>query len=136
MTARARAFAVVGAYLCLLTQAVGLLHVLVVRHATCPDHGELVHGRPHVVARAPEAGVVTQAAVSEAPPAATEEGDDHCLFVATRRREMAGLTAAPAVTAILVEDASAALVDLPVSVHAPRALLHLAPKTSPPIHAG
>jgi len=36
MTARARWIAAFGAYLCLATHLVGVLHVLVVQHATCP----------------------------------------------------------------------------------------------------
>jgi hypothetical protein len=132
MTARARAFATFGAYLCLLTHFVGLLHVLVVRHATCPGHGEMVHGDAPVVARAPQAA---DAVIAQAPVDAREETDEHCLFVAARRREMAGLAPAPvASAAATTPPAPLELAVLP-AVRAPRALLRLAPKTSPPIHA-
>jgi hypothetical protein len=132
MTARARAFASFGAYLCLLTHLTGLLHVLVVRHATCPDHGELIHGRAPVVAQAPQA---LDAVVTEAPADAAEEADEHCLFVATRRREMAGLAAAPLAAAVAVAPSVAPPLPLLPDVRAPRALLRLAPKTSPPLAA-
>src|SRR6185436_16560587 len=95
MTARARTLAVFGAYLCLATHLMGVLHVLVVRHATCPGHGELVHGvAPAVDHTPPPAGKSARAAVE-----AGEELDEHCLLLATRRRELAGLT--PAATSIV-----------------------------------
>jgi hypothetical protein len=132
MTARARAFAVFGAYLCLMTHAVGLLHVLVVRHATCPGHGEMIHGGAPVVARTPQPA---DAVLTATPADRDEEGDEHCLFVATRRRESAGLAPAPIISAVAAAPAASIELALPPAIRAPRALLRLAPKTSPPIHA-
>jgi hypothetical protein len=132
MTSRARALAVFGAYLCLATHLAGILHVLVVRHATCPGHGEMVHGGAPVAVHTlpPPAGK----AVQGVPAEAGEEQDEHCLLLATRRREMAGLSPAsqelvhaPAVTRLEAPPVLAAV--------SPRALLLFAPKTSPPFAA-
>src|SRR5689334_2905511 len=90
MTARARAMTVLGAYLCLATHLAGIVHVLVVRHATCPGHGEMVHGAAPVAARTPPpASKTVQGRAAE-----SSEEDEHCLMLATRRREMATLTPA------------------------------------------
>jgi hypothetical protein len=58
MTSRARALTALGAYLCLSAQLLGVVHSVVVRHATCPGHGEITHGvvaaaRPPAVAPRP-----------------------------------------------------------------------------------
>jgi hypothetical protein len=132
MTARARAFAAFGAYLCLATHLAGIVHVLVVRHATCPSHGEMVHGAAPVASHVVPVGEdVTAKGVL---PEAEEEGDDHCLFVATRRRELAGL--APSTAMVVRAFGTAAVDTLPaLAVVAPRPILRLAPKTSPPCAA-
>jgi hypothetical protein len=127
MTSRARALAVFGAYLCLATHLGGVVHVLVVRHATCPGHGELVHGAPPVAAQTPPPA---EKAV-EGVLASAEEEDEHCLMLATRRREMAGLT--PAAEALVHAPAVSRFEAPPVpDAQRPRALLLFAPKTSPP----
>ena len=121
-------FATFGAYLCLATHLAGVLHVLVVRHATCPGHGEIVHGAAPVVA---EVSVSRERVARDATQEAAEEADEHCLLMATRRREMAGLAPAPQP---VVRAPAAVPVDSPPAVAAvsPRALLRFAPKTSPP----
>jgi hypothetical protein len=130
MTARARALAALGAYLCLLGQVVGLAHVLLVRHATCPSHGELVHGGPPPAEVAP---LADDTSVRSTAPE-SEELDEHCLFLATRRREMAGLV--PART-ISIQPAGMVRLESPpaIPVLTTRALFLVAPKTSPPIAA-
>jgi len=127
-----------GAYLCLATHFVGVLHVLVVRHATCPSHGEIIHGgaaSANARLAATAAPVAPGASVRAAAPESGEDLDEHCLFVATRRREMAGL--APARGAVL-RTAPISAVDAPPSIAAVtvRTIFRLAPKTSPPIAAG
>jgi hypothetical protein len=123
MTSRARALAALGAYVCLVAHAAAVLHAVAVRHATCPSHGELVHGS------------VTGARTAEGDTArAAETGEDmdeHCLALATRRRELASL--APAPVQLLAPDALP-LAILPATATSPTTLplLHLAPKTSPP----
>jgi hypothetical protein len=127
MTARARWIAAFGAYLCLATHLVGVLHVLVVRHATCPGHGEVVHGAAPVVAEVP----VLPGRVARNAPEPAEEADEHCLLMATRRRELAGL--APAPQPAVRAPAALPLDSSPVvAAVTPRALLRFAPKTSPP----
>jgi len=131
MTARARLLVAIGAYVCLATHLAGMLHILVVRHATCPDHGEVVHGpAPAVVEVALPPGPSARNATRE--PA--EESDEHCLMVATRRRDMAAL--APGHQVVAQAPATATL-DAPATIAAapPRALLRVAPKTSPPAAA-
>jgi hypothetical protein len=123
MTSRARVLTALGAYFCLAAQALGLLHVLVVRHATCPSHGEMVHG---AAAAAPRAADDTVQA-----PVAAEAADDHCLAVANRRRDLAAFFPVPdLLPAPEVQPPALA----PAAAGEPRALplLSLAPKTSPP----
>jgi hypothetical protein len=128
MTARARALAVFGAYLCLATHLAGIVHVLVVRHATCPGHGEMIHGGAPAAAQTPPPAEKVARGVL---PESAEEVDDHCLMMATRRREMA--TLAPAPQGLVEAPAVARLEALPVPTSFPaRTLLLLAPKTSPP----
>src|SRR5262245_29042565 len=83
------------AYLSLAVHVCALAHVLVVRHATCPSHGEVVHGGAAAV---PGAEVAHQRA--DTPPDATATPDEHCLLVASGRRDDAAL--APAGAAWLV----------------------------------
>jgi hypothetical protein len=124
MTSRARALTALGAYFCLAAQAVGLLHVLVVRHATCPSHGELVHGAAVATPRAADDTV-------QAPPAAGEDVDDHCLALANRRRDLAALT--PVLEQLPAPEVHPrALPPAPAAALAALPLLRLAPKTSPP----
>jgi hypothetical protein len=127
MTSRARALAVFGAYLCLATHLTGVVHVLVVRHSTCPGHGELVHSGPPVATQTPPpAGRAVEGVLASA-----EDQDEHCLMLATRRREMAGLTPA---SQVLVSPPDGTRFESPPVPEAlpPRALLLFAPKTSPP----
>jgi hypothetical protein len=123
--------AVFGAYLCLASHLAGIVHVLVVRHATCPGHGEMVHGGAPLVAPTPPPAEKAVRGVAEQ---AGEELDEHCLMLATRRREMATLTPAsqPLVHAPILTRLEAPPVLAAVT---PRALLRLAPKTSPPFAA-
>src|SRR3954447_6341457 len=131
MTARARALAGFGAYLCLATHLAGIVHVLVVRHATCPGHGEMIHGGAPTAAQTPPPA---EKAARGVLPEAAEEADEHCLMLATRRREMATLTPAP--QGLVETPAVARLEALPVPTSFPvRTLLLLAPKTSPPFAA-
>jgi hypothetical protein len=123
MTSRARALTALGAYFCLAAQAVGLLHVLVVRHATCPSHGELVHG---AAVSAPRAADDTVQA-----PVTAEAADDHCLVVANRRRDLTALF--PVLASLPAPEMQPPALP-PAAAGEPRALplLIVAPKTSPP----
>src|SRR5204863_2524062 len=105
---------------------VGVLHVLVVRHATCPSHGEIIHGGGANAKLVP-APLAPIAAVRPAAAESGEDLDEHCLFVATRRREMAGL--APG-QGVVVRAAPISAVDAPSSFAAVtvRTIFRLAPK--------
>jgi len=130
MTPRARASSALGAYLCLAAQLLGLAHVLLVRHATCPSHGEVTHG---VAASSPAASSDQPLAVTVRGAGPTiEHQDEHCLLFLARRRDLAGLTpeSAPAL-APLPPATAAATVGATALVPA-LAVLRLAPKTSPP----
>jgi hypothetical protein len=128
MTARARLLLAIGAYVCLATHLMAMLHVVVVRHGTCPDHGELVHGAAPVVVAAV---VPTDRTARDATREAAEEPDEHCLLLATRRRELAAL--APGNHPLLLAPAPDTRDFLPIiAPPPPRALLLIAPKTSPP----
>jgi hypothetical protein len=132
MTLRSRALHALGAYLCLSAQLLGVLHVLVVRHATCPTHGELTHGIPLVAAS--EVPVAPPAETARAAtPTAIEHQDEHCLMVATRRREMAGLAPSSAILATPPVPPTMPLTTAAIVIVASLPVLRLAPKTSPPL---
>jgi hypothetical protein len=119
---------------CLLGQVAGVAHLGLVSHVRCLEHDALVHtsasgaGDHHEVAP-----TSSRTAVSGVPADIEDHSDDHCLAAGLRNREqgLAPVTTAVAVAAFTVADASAgrlqALVPAP-----PVALLHLAPKSSPP----
>ena len=128
------AIAVLVAWLCLLLQASGVAHGLLVRHSFCLEHGELIH--------VPEAGK------GSAPPAFTSRGKafavqatgsaeadehEHCAVFAHRRDSLATSPQAHAVAASPHAERAEAthaggLLRAPAC-----ALLLLAPKTSPPV---
>lgn len=118
------------ALLFLSTQLLGAAHMLVVAHAVCPAHGELIHGDAG-------AGAVAHAADHEAPPgyhsARGESGHahEHCLFCALRR-EQPGLHGAPLALVVASAQALPGVPQLHVQPAA-AAILLLAPKTSPPV---
>jgi hypothetical protein len=130
MTSRSRALTALGAYLCLSAQLIGVIHVLVVRHATCPDHGELTH-RVATAAVTPPAQ--PPADTARGAPPVVEHQDEHCLMLITRRREMAGLTPGGAALALLSPAAAVAAISPTPPFPLPGAVLRLAPKTSPPL---
>jgi hypothetical protein len=129
MTLRARALSALGAYLCLGAQLLGLVHVLVVRHATCPTHGEVTHG---VATPASLADVPLARTVRGAPSAALEHRDDHCLLFVARRRELAGLAPGAEQAAPLLPTPTRAGDPGEITPPPALAVLRLAPKTSPP----
>lgn len=136
------------AALLLCTQFASVVHMVLVPHVTCPDHGELMHPgedasshshgadpdgtEPHGIGRkAPE----IQSARS-APDLDSAHGHDHCAVVAHRRENLAlaavshgdqpAQTSAPALSQCAT---SLQIFGAPQS----RALYLLAPKTSPPV---
>jgi hypothetical protein len=129
MTSRARALSALGAYLCLSAQLLGLMHVLLVRHATCPGHGEVTHGIEPSASHVDQPLVVT---VRGGGPI-IEHRDEHCLLFVARRRDLAGLvTERPDALAPLPPVPGPAVVAATALVPT-LAVLRLAPKTSPPV---
>ncbi|MCK6545634.1 hypothetical protein L6R52_07170 [Myxococcota bacterium] len=113
-------------------QLAPFLHALGVEHSTCAEHGELIEVKDaHAAHAAVPAAPADDAAVTAGrePPAPGAHVHDHC--------ELALHGSPPA----FVDGASALAVALHASVErpfaleaawAPRAVLRLAPKTSPP----
>jgi hypothetical protein len=123
------------AALLLLASSLGqVAHFLLVQHAICAEHGELleVHGAEH-----PASATITLADSDEQAHASAPdlEGEhDHCQHLARRQSELAVFTGA---TEALVIPPPAATLPKPSLAAEPRAshaLLALAPKTSPPRH--
>jgi hypothetical protein len=121
------------AWLVLVTQVSSFAHLLVVRHAVCPEHGELIH--PHEGDSASFADAVVSSGVLPRVVIRASDGatDDHVHCpVAMHRRETAVLppcasTVAP-VRAPEIEVLALNTAPRPPSV----ALFRLAPKNSPP----
>jgi hypothetical protein len=123
--------------LCLLAQLLGLVHLALVRHATCLEHDALVHAEQASQARlaggprqdSPARPSATDSAEGLAPDSAGH-ADDHCLAAGCRRLDLANLRfdwfLAPTDTQAL--GPARAGIEPP----APVALLRLAPKSSPP----
>jgi len=115
---------------CLLGQLSSIAHNLFVQHATCAEHGELIHPQGGIDHSPVEAGADATVAGEVAETRDSHE-HDHCLAVAHGRGHVgldaavAALTSAPAAPAIVSDDTAA---PGPVS----RALYRLAPKNSPP----
>ena len=116
---------------CLLTQASGLLHGLLVEHARCPEHGEAVHvGETGHAAHASAIPGAT-AALHAAAARVEAHAHEHCALASDRReRAIAGR---PSTTATAAPRAVARAVPLLSLAHpAQIPLLSLAPKSSPP----
>jgi hypothetical protein len=108
-------------------------HFLLVQHAICAEHGELLElaeRSAHVAAaHEHEAGNKVQARVSSAEAA----GHDHCQILA-RSQKQPGLPPAPALT-IVPAGATSASCSIASATRAVTTLprLAVAPKTSPPL---
>lgn len=118
-------FALVALFLA--AQVSSFTHELLVRHVTCPEHGELIHADESTAGSPAEEPAL---AVRAAPAAISTHGHEHCLACTARRGQLfiAAPTAALVVAPALKLAAGAARRTTP----APVALLRLAPKSSPP----
>lgn len=118
---------------CLLGQFSSLAHNLLVQHATCAEHGEIVHTG---ATSAPE-GAATEVAAdptvgdSGASEPAEGHGHDHCLAVAHGRGHV-GLQTVDA--AVALDQPAKRVVAVTTGTARPvsYALYRLAPKNSPP----
>jgi hypothetical protein len=131
-----RALVACVALLCVAVQGASATHLVLTRHAVCPEHGELVHASnaalhastPLRVAAPPSA----EAAVSAVPDAeVSAHADEHCTALASRREHV--LLAAPA-DALIAPPAAVAAAAQPRAVERPAASAryHVAPKQGPP----
>ena len=123
--------AVAAAVLCLLAQVFATVHLVVVRHEVCADHGEVVHaGGDHGDAPAGAAG--TGDATIQARAAADAghgDDDDHCRLLTERRAAGGGGSPSLHATPGVIEAKAAMPESLPARTSA---LYRLAPKISPP----
>lgn len=117
--------------LALVAQAGSVLHLVLVQHVTCPEHGEWVHAESGGVPAALTAPAAEHSAPAVEKSTAEEpHGHDHCSVTCTRRDEavFTGHAVSTATCSALTEAPA-----LSRAVFAPAiALLHLAPKASPP----
>ena len=126
----ARLFAATLATLALASQLASFAHVVLLRHVTCTEHGELIEvGREQAIVATPTRE--TTQAVS-ASSSAGAHGHDHCLIVATRRhRFLVGVVAS---LDSMHVDAHGTIARLSHDeAPPPIAVLLLAPKSSPPL---
>ena len=120
------------AWLILVTQGASFAHLLLVRHAVCPEHGELIHpdevGTAAHVAPASTPGNGS-AAIGAADDASHEHG--HCTVAVHRRH---AISVPPARFIALLARPPVEAVQPPVSAARPAAIAiyRLAPKNSPP----
>lgn len=135
-TRTARLSALVAALACVVTQLAAFAHFALVRHATCPQHGELIHVEadaaavrpsPHL---APEPG--QDAAALHAGDAADAHDHDHCVVAVTGREKVLQpfvyLQTSPSMHRVVASPRGPPVVLAHVAV----ALLSVAPKNSPP----
>jgi hypothetical protein len=114
--------------LCVLAQAGALLHMVLVRHQTCAEHGELVHAR--AVTGSPAGRETAGPSVAPVDEPASDGDADHCLLFAVARAQ--GAAAPDPVVGAVPRPTTRSWP--PAAPPAPRVheRLRLAPKTSPP----
>ncbi|HZI15496.1 MAG TPA: hypothetical protein VE153_34310 [Myxococcus sp.] len=130
---RPRLLALPLVLVCVLAYLGSVMHFAVVQHATCLEHGEVVHveagdahGTEHVEAASDDARVTAR---SEAA-AESHGADAHCAHSLLRREASPPASGGSTVTVAPTRSAPALAV---FRFHAePVARLHLAPKASPP----
>jgi hypothetical protein len=125
-----RVLAVVTASLLSLSSLSQIAHFVLVPHAICADHGELIEvseGARHAAHGADAASVETRAT----PASDESSGHDHCELLASQQRQLALPAISP--TAVVPVGAGT-LIALDGGKTGRQALpaLVLAPKTSPP----
>jgi len=126
-----RVVASVLATLALAGQVTSFAHLVLVRHVTCAEHGELVEvGRDHASAKPTEQRHATN--VVTAASTADVHGHDHCLIAPMRRDRIAA--GAPASFDSIHIDAYRTIgVIAADEIAPPIAVILLAPKNSPPL---
>lgn len=91
------------ALLCLLGQLSSATHLLLVRHSTCPEHGELIdttsRGSNAPAASTSGATAARTTAVTAAPDLPAGHGHDHCAILSHQRQQIALQALQPSVDA-------------------------------------
>lgn len=128
-----RAVLVLVSMLCLASHVGALLHLVLVRHQTCAEHGELVHaghaGLPGAVTSLAE-GTTRATAVTTGATSTELAEEDHCLVLAAAP---AHGTCGPTETVVITDPPAVSEPSiLPTWAPPARERLRLAPKTSPP----
>ena len=124
---------VVG-FVCLSAQFTAALHMVLVEHVRCAEHGELVHvdGDQHADhARADQRGVSSGGPTISSSSGDGDHGHDHCLICSERRKLALLPTTIPELRAPEGGDVLLALCP-DASLYTPR-IYSYAPKTSPPV---
>jgi hypothetical protein len=121
------------AVLCLACQASTLIHLMVVAHVPCVEHGELIDVRPDAPPAVvqPPAAAAAHFALCAPGPVVPPHSHDHCAVLATRRES--ALLSQPAQW--VLDGAGQASTCRPAEVRSTPALrpLDVAPKSSPPV---
>lgn len=124
-----------ASYLLLAAQILSLAHLLVVRHVTCPEHGDVMHsGQPRETLSARPIvrdGLASRPATADEAPQA-ESGHDHCLVCSITQERFA---LSPTVST----GAESNALPIPFASRpgtgpfAPVPVIALSPKNSPPL---
>lgn len=134
------ALALMGVFLQLSATIGGAVHLALVRHERCPEHGELIHG--HGASHSSGGATLVErtaptddrARALAADPDGADGSHDACSIVGLARQRYVVPAAAPSITPGVV--ATAPSVRVPQLLMSPRgAAYRLAPKTSPPVQA-
>lgn len=131
VTRQRRRSIAIAACLALCSQLVALLHLWLVPHTRCAEHGETVHDARGHAARVTADEPRELSASPSAPGAALDDGHDHCQLLTERR---AAHVERPTGTLPLGAVAGAVA---PCLEHVPATttLYRIAPKVSPPVAA-
>jgi len=126
----ARAFTGTLTTLLVALQLGGVAHFLLVQHETCPEHGELVHGR-HNHQLGPSASPSSTSGVRESAASPGESEHSHCLVSLHQRTRALSAPVQEILHLVMgeVQPALRALEAPPPSVP----VLSVAPKGSPPV---
>jgi hypothetical protein len=126
----ARALSWAAVVLCLLAQVSDVLHLLLVEHVVCAQHGELIHEGEHAHAEA--TGQPTDA-TAFVPSDLEDHGHEHCALWSDRREELT--LGAPSIGVALPRAMPSLTPPATTRLDAVLAipLLFLAPKNSPPL---
>ncbi|MBW1757518.1 MAG: hypothetical protein JRJ80_15265 [Deltaproteobacteria bacterium] len=121
---------VLAGMLALFLQGSSSGHMVLVEHARCAEHGELVHADDahHHVARGH--AHAESAAVHGAPDEGSDETHDHCALSVDRRDAIVSICAPKVSTYALAVPHAFAPSDAPLATRTAR--FRIAPKNSPP----